>query len=65
MPRVEDIFAKLGKARCYTTLDLRSRYHHIDLGLKNCGKCQKIIIKFKEMNSLKNDRYHIKTNRKV
>ena len=31
MPRVEDIFAKLGKAKCYTTLDLRSGYHHIAL----------------------------------
>ena len=29
MPRVEDIFAKLGKARFYTTLDLRSGYHRI------------------------------------
>ena len=28
MPRVEDIFAKLGKATFYTTLDLRSGYHH-------------------------------------
>ena len=31
MPRVEDIFAKLGKAKFYTTLDLRSGYHHISL----------------------------------
>ena len=31
MPRVEDIFAKLEKARFYTTLDLRSGYHHIAL----------------------------------
>ena len=31
MPRVEDIFAKLGKAKFYTTLDLRSGYHHIAL----------------------------------
>ena len=30
-PRVEDIFAKLGKAKFYTTLDLRSGYHHIAL----------------------------------
>ena len=29
MHRVENIFAKLGKARFYTTLDLRSGYHHI------------------------------------
>ena len=29
MLRVEDIFAKLGKAKFYTTLDLRSGYHHI------------------------------------
>ena len=31
MPRVENIFAKLGKAKFYTTLDLRSGYHHIAL----------------------------------
>ena len=31
MPRVEDIFAKLGKAKFYTALDLRSGYHHITL----------------------------------
>ena len=31
MPRVEDIFAKLGKSKFFTTLDLRSGYHHIAL----------------------------------
>ena len=31
MPRVKDIFAKLGKARFFTTLNLRSGYHHITL----------------------------------
>ena len=31
MPRVEDIFSKLGKANIFTTLDLRSVYHHIAL----------------------------------
>ena len=31
MPRVEDIFAKLGKAEFFSTLDLRSGYHHIAL----------------------------------
>ena len=31
MPRVEDIFAKVGKAKFFTTLDLRSGYHHIAL----------------------------------
>ena len=31
MSRGEDIFAKLGKAKFYTTLDLRSGYHHIVL----------------------------------
>ena len=28
---VEDIFAKCGKAKSFTTLDLRSGYHHIAL----------------------------------
>ena len=31
MPRVKDIFAKLGKAKFFTTLDLRSGYYHIAL----------------------------------
>ena len=31
IPRVEDIFAKLGKAKFFTMLDLRSGYHHITL----------------------------------
>ena len=31
MPRVKDIFAKLGKAKFFTTLNLRSGYHHIAL----------------------------------
>ena len=31
MPRIEDILAKLGKAKFFTTLDLRSGYHHIAL----------------------------------
>ena len=32
MPRVQDIFAKPGKAKNFTTLDLTSGYHHIALG---------------------------------
>ena len=31
MPRVKDIFAKLGKAKLFITLNLRSGYHHIAL----------------------------------
>ena len=31
MPRAEDIFAKLGKAMYFTTLDLRAGNHHIAL----------------------------------
>ena len=31
MARVKDIFAKLGKAKLFTTLNLRSGYHHIAL----------------------------------
>ena len=31
MPRVKVIFAKLGKAKFFTTLNLRSGYHHIAL----------------------------------
>ena len=31
IPGVKDIFAKLGKAKFFTTLDLRSDYHNIAL----------------------------------
>ena len=31
MPRVKDIFSKLGKAKFFTTLELSSGYHHIAL----------------------------------
>ena len=31
MPKVEDIFSKLNRATYFTTLDLRSGYHHIPL----------------------------------
>ena len=31
MPRIKDIFAKLGKVKFFTTLNLRSGYHHIVL----------------------------------
>ena len=38
MPRVEDILAKLGKAKFFTTLDLRSGYHHIALDKESIKK---------------------------
>ena len=38
MPRVEDILAKLGKAKYFTTLDLRSGYHHIALDKQSLKK---------------------------
>ena len=38
MPRVEDILAKLGKAKYFTTLDLRSDYHHIALDKQSIKK---------------------------
>ena len=38
MPRVEDILAKLGKAKFFTALDLRSGYHHIALDKESIKK---------------------------
>ena len=32
MPKVEDILPKVGKAKYFTTLDLRAGYYHIALG---------------------------------
>ena len=55
MPRVEDIFAKLGKAKFYTSLDLRSWYHHIALDKDSIkkmafaapfGKCEYLKVPF-------------------
>ena len=31
MPKVEDIFSKLNRAKYFSTLDLRAGYHHIPL----------------------------------
>ena len=38
MPRVEDIIAKLGKAKFYTTFDLKSGYHHTALNKDSIKK---------------------------
>ena len=38
MLRIEDILAKLGKAKFFTTLDLRSGYHHIALDKQSIKK---------------------------
>ena len=38
MPRVEDILARLGRAKYFTTLDLRSGYHHIALDKQSIKK---------------------------
>ena len=55
MPRIKDIFAKLGKARFFTTLDLRSAYHHIALDndaikkrafVMPLGKCEYLKVLF-------------------
>ena len=31
MPKVEDIFSQLNRAKCFSTLDLHAGYHHIPL----------------------------------
>ena len=52
MPRVEDIFGSLGKAMFYTTLDLRSGYHHIALD-NNSIKKTTFVVPFGEYDYLK------------
>ena len=52
MPRVEDIFAKLGKTRFYTTLDLRSGYHYMALD-KNSIKKRTFVAPFGKYEYLK------------
>ena len=55
MPRIDDILTKLGKAKFFTTLDLRSGYHHIALdkdAIKKIafvtpfGKCEYLKVPF-------------------
>ena len=43
IPRVQDIFAKLGKAKYFITLDLTSGYHHIALGKGSIKKTAFIV----------------------
>ena len=43
MPRVQDILAKLGKAKYFRTLDLMSGYHHIALGKGSIKKTSFIV----------------------
>ena len=38
MPKVEDIFPKLNEAKYFSTLDLRSGYHHIPLDKSSIPK---------------------------
>ena len=52
MPRVEDIFSKLGKAKYYTTLDLRSGYHHIALDEKSI-RMTAFVVPFRKFEYLK------------
>ena len=52
MPRVEDIFAKLGKAKFYTSLDLRSGYHYIALD-KDSTKKTTFVVPFGKYEYLK------------
>ena len=52
MSRVEDIYAKLGKAKFYTTLDLRSGYHHMALD-KNSIKKTAFVASFGKYEYLK------------
>ena len=40
MPRIEDILAKLGKAKFFPTLDLRSGYHHIAIDENSIKKTE-------------------------
>ena len=38
MPKVEDIFSKLNRAKYFSTLDLRAGYHHIPLDKSSIPK---------------------------
>ena len=52
IPRVEDIFSMLGKAKLFTTLDLRAGYHHIALD-DNAIKKTSFILPFGKFEYLK------------
>ena len=38
LPKIDEMFAKLKGARCFSTIDLRSRYYHIGLTRKSRAK---------------------------
>ena len=52
MPRIDDILAKLGKAKFFTTLDLRSGHHHIALD-KDAIKKTAFVTPFGKLEYLK------------
>ena len=52
MPRIDDILAKLGKAKFFTTSDLRSGYHHIALD-KDASKKTAFVTPFGNYEYLK------------
>ena len=52
MPGIDDILAKLGKAKFFITLDLRSGYHHIALD-KDAIKKRAFVTTFGKYKSLK------------
>ena len=38
LPKIDEMFAKLNGAKCFSTVDLRSRYYHIGLTRKSRAK---------------------------
>ena len=38
LPNINQLYAQLKGARVFTTIDLRSRYYHIELGKGSCAK---------------------------
>ena len=38
LPNIDQLYAQLRGAKVFTTLDLKSRYYHIELGKGSCAK---------------------------
>lgn len=39
LPRIDELFDKLDSAKCFSSLNLRSGYHHIKIADKDVEKC--------------------------
>ena len=44
LPKIDEMFAKLKGARCFSTIDLRSSYYHIGLTCESRAKSAFVVL---------------------